>query len=139
MLFKKKRKKTGVVTGAYAINPVNQEKIPVWISDYVLMSYGTGAIMAVPAHDERDFELATKFGLDIIEVISHPESQKDKNGKLLQVYTGEGTMVNSGKYTGMESTEGKKKITTDLEKKGLGRFLLVFSSLYQPGLRKWSI
>jgi leucyl-tRNA synthetase len=125
------REKTGVFTGAYAINPVNQEKIPVWISDYVLMSYGTGAIMAVPAHDERDFEFATKFGLEIIEVISHPDSQKEKNGKLLQAYTGEGTMVNSGEYTGMESTEGMKKITTDLEKKGLGRFQVNYK------LRDW--
>jgi leucyl-tRNA synthetase len=125
------REKTGVFTGAYAINPVNQEKIPVWISDYVLMSYGTGAIMAVPAHDERDFEFATKFGLEIIEVISHPDSRKETNGKLVQAYTGEGTMVNSGEYTGMESTEGKKKITIDLEKKGLGRFQVNYK------LRDW--
>ena len=61
--------KTGIFTGAYAINPVNDEKIPIWISDYVLISYGTGAIMAVPAHDERDFEFATKFGLEIIQVV----------------------------------------------------------------------
>ena len=76
------REKTGVFTGAYAVNPVNGEKIPVWISDYVLMSYGTGAIMAVPAHDERDFEFAKKFDLDIIEVISNPEARKDENGDL---------------------------------------------------------
>ena len=88
------KEKTGVFTGAYAINPVNQEKSPVWISDYVLMTYGTGAIMAVPAHDERDFEFATKFDLEIIEVISNPDSKKDKNGKLLEAYIGEGAMVN---------------------------------------------
>ena len=66
------REKTGVFTGGYAINPVNEARIPVWIADYVLMSYGSGAIMAVPAHDERDFEFATKFGLDIVEVIRMP-------------------------------------------------------------------
>ncbi len=125
------REKTGVFTGAYAINPVNGQKIPVWISDYVLMSYGTGAIMAVPAHDERDFEFAVKFGLEIVEVISHADAQKDKNGKLSGAYSGEGTMVNSGDYTGMTSTDGKKKITEDLEKKGLGRFQVNYK------LRDW--
>jgi len=123
--------KTGVFTGAYAINPVNGEKIPVWISDYVLMTYGTGAIMAVPAHDERDFEFATKFNLPIIEVISNPESKKDQNGKLLEAYTGEGTMINSGSYTGLNSTEGIKKITKDLEEKKLGKFQVNYK------LRDW--
>ncbi len=125
------KEKTGVFTGAYAVNPVNNEKIPVWISDYVLMSYGTGAIMAVPAHDERDFEFATKFGLDIIEVISHPDAQKDKSGKLLEAYIGEGTMVNSGDYTGMDSIAGKKKITRDLEGKKSGQFQVNYK------LRDW--
>jgi leucyl-tRNA synthetase len=124
--------KTGVFTGAYAVNPVNQERIPVWISDYVLMTYGTGAIMSVPAHDERDFEFATKFGLKIIEVIFHPDSKKDDDGKLLEAYIGEGKMVNSGAlYNGMESTEGKKRITHNLEEKGLGRFQVNYK------LRDW--
>ncbi|HLP58906.1 MAG TPA: leucine--tRNA ligase, partial [Candidatus Deferrimicrobium sp.] len=125
------REKTGVFTGAYAVNPVNAAKIPVWISDYVLMGYGTGAIMAVPAHDERDFEFATKFGLDIIEVISHPDARKDQDGKLAEAFSCEGTMINSGDYTGMNSGDGKKKITLDLEQKGLGQFQVNYK------LRDW--
>ncbi|MCX6581956.1 MAG: leucine--tRNA ligase [Candidatus Aminicenantes bacterium] len=123
--------KTGVFTGAYAVNPVNAKKIPVWISDYVLMGYGTGAIMAVPAHDERDFEFATKFHLDITEVISHPDARKDKDGKLEEAYAGEGTMIDSGDYNGMNSSEGKKKITLDLEQKKLGQFQVNYK------LRDW--
>ncbi len=123
--------KSGVFTGAYAVNPVNGGKIPVWISDYVLMSYGTGAIMAVPAHDERDFEFAQKFDLQIIEVISNPEAKKDKNGNLLEAHIGDGKMINSGEYTGMGSTPGKEKITRDLEEKGLGRFQVNYK------LRDW--
>jgi leucyl-tRNA synthetase len=125
------KEKTGVFTGAYARNPVNRQDIPVWISDYVLMGYGTGAIMAVPAHDERDFEFASKFGLDIVEVISSPQAQKDADGKLLEAYIGEGTMVNSGPYTGLPSLEGKKKITKDLEQQGLGKFQVNYK------LRDW--
>jgi leucyl-tRNA synthetase len=125
------KEKTGVFTGAYALNPVNNEKIPVWISDYVLMTYGTGAIMAVPAHDERDFEFATKFGLKIIEVISNPEAKKDEDGNLSESFIGEGAMVNSGGYTGMDSVEGKKKITKDLEEKKLGKFQVNYK------LRDW--
>jgi leucyl-tRNA synthetase len=125
------KEKTGVFTGAYAKNPVNRQDIPVWISDYVLMGYGTGAIMAVPAHDERDFEFASKFGLDIIEVISSPEARKDPDGKLLESYIGEGTMVNSSPYTGLPGVEGKEKITKDLEQKGLGRFQVNYK------LRDW--
>ncbi len=123
--------KTGVFTGAYAVNPVSGEKIPVWISDYVLMTYGTGAIMSVPAHDERDFEFATKFGLDIIEVIYHKDAVKDEAGTLTEAYTGLGKMVNSGDYTGMDCLEGKKKITKDLEEKGLGKFQVNYK------LRDW--
>src|SRR5690606_8302136 len=85
------REKTGVFTGAYAINPVNQEKIQIWIADYVLYGYGTGAIMAVPAHDERDHAFAEKFDLPIVEVV---ESPKDFDG----CYTGEGKVKNSGSY-----------------------------------------
>jgi leucyl-tRNA synthetase len=125
------REKTGVFTGAYALNPVNGEKIPVWISDYVLMSYGTGAIMAVPAHDERDFEFAKKFGLNIIEVISNPEARKDENGELLEAHIGEGTMINSGKYNGTNSAAGIKEITNELEQKGLGKFQVNYK------LRDW--
>ena len=80
--------KTGVFTGAYAINPVNGKKIPIWISDYVLMTYGTGAIMAVPAHDERDYDFAKKFGIDIIQVLEGGDISKE-------AFTGDGTHINS--------------------------------------------
>ncbi|MCP4131427.1 MAG: leucine--tRNA ligase [bacterium] len=103
--------KTGEFTGAYAINPVNNEKIPIWISDYVLMTYGTGAIMAVPGHDERDFEFAKKFSLPIIQVVS-------KDGSLYEVEEAEifdGVAVNSGKYDGLSTADCKKQIIADLE------------------------
>ncbi len=111
------KSKSGVFTGAYAVNPVNDQKIPIWISDYVLLSYGTGAIMAVPAHDERDFEFATKFGLKIIQVVS-----KDaKPYELKEAYVEDGVAVNSGKYDGLKTEEFKEKISRDLEKKGVGK------------------
>jgi len=110
-----KTEKTGVFTGAYAINPVNDEKIPIWIADYVLLSYGTGAIMAVPAHDERDYEFAKKFGLEIREVIS------SERGVAQEAYVGDGTMINSGQFTGTPSEEGKKAIVRWLAGRGLGR------------------
>src|SRR5437867_8500278 len=110
-----KTEKTGVFTGAYAINPVNDEKIPIWIADYVLMSYGTGAIMAVPAHDERDYEFAKKFGLEIREVISSAQ------GVAKEAYIGEGTMINSGQVTGTLSEEGRRAIVRWLEGRRLGR------------------
>jgi leucyl-tRNA synthetase len=110
-----KTEKTGVFTGAYAINPVNDERIPIWISDYVLMGYGTGAIMAVPAHDERDYEFAKKFGLEIREVIS-----TDK-GISTDASIGEGTMMNSGEFTGLPSAQGRKKIVEWMEAKSIGR------------------
>lgn len=105
--------KTGVFTGSSAINPANNEKIPIWIADYVLMGYGTGAIMAVPAHDERDNEFAIKFKLDINEVIS---SSKEIN----EIYTGEGELKNSGKYDGFKSSEAREKIVQDLAVQKLG-------------------
>jgi len=125
------KEKTGVFTGAYAVNPVNREKIPVWIADYVLMGYGTGAIMAVPAHDERDFSFATKFGLDIIEVIQSPGAVKDASGRLTEAYIGEGTMVNSGDYNGLGSIAGAQKITRDLKGRGLADFQVNYK------LRDW--
>ncbi|WP_428898569.1 leucyl-tRNA synthetase [Parelusimicrobium proximum] len=108
------KNKTGVFTGAYAVNPVNGKKIPVWISDYVLMSYGTGAIMAVPAHDERDYEFATKFGLDIIEVIS------SEAGVAKEAYTGDGKLVNSDFLNGLNVEEAKAKMIAFLKEKGAG-------------------
>ncbi len=107
--------KTGVFTGAFATNPVNNEPIPVWIADYVLMGYGTGAIMAVPAHDERDFEFAKKFGLPITQVVQPPE------GKEWQGYTDDGVSVNSGFLNGLHTAEAKKAITAWLEERGLGK------------------
>ena len=111
------KSKTGMFTGAYAVNPVNNQKIPIWISDYVLLSYGTGAIMAVPAHDERDFEFAKKFGLKIIQVVS----KEGKLQELKEAYIEEGIAINSGQYNGLKTEEFKEKITKDLEKKGLGK------------------
>jgi leucyl-tRNA synthetase len=118
------REKSGVFTGAYAINPVNDEKIPIWIADYVLVTYGTGAIMAVPAHDERDFEFATQFNLPIRKVILQEGTNVDD--PLTEAYTGEGTMVNSGKFDGIPSLEGIAKVTKDLNDKGIGQNAVKF-------------
>src|SRR5439155_8761820 len=111
--------KTGVFTGAFAINPVNRQNIPIWIADYVLASYGTGAIMAVPGHDTRDFEFATKFDLPIIQVVQPPEG-KDWRG-----YVEDGTSVNSANseisLDGLPTPEAKRKITAWLETKRLGK------------------
>jgi leucyl-tRNA synthetase len=116
------KEKTGVHTGAYAINPANNEKIPIWISDYVLISYGTGAIMAVPAHDDRDSEFAKKFNLAIIQVVEPDDAEQKKlvkEGKLC--FTGDGTAVNSGQFTGLRTPDFKERITNWLEQKGLGK------------------
>ncbi len=110
------KEKTGVFTGALAVNPVNDQKIPIWISDYVLISYGTGAIMAVPAHDERDFEFATTFDLPIIDVVQPPA---DYDGP--KCFTGNGTAINSGRFDGLQTSEFKAKITEWLEEQGLGK------------------
>ncbi|MDR1801520.1 MAG: leucine--tRNA ligase [Lachnospiraceae bacterium] len=113
------KEKTGVFTGSYAINPLNKEKIPIWISDYVLIDYGTGAIMCVPAHDDRDFEFATKFSLPIIEVISKDGVPKEK---LSEAYTdASGIMVNSGEWNGMESAKLKIEAPHIIEKMGIGK------------------
>ncbi len=111
------KEKTGVPTGALALNPVNNEKIPVWIADYVLASYGTGAIMCVPAHDERDFAFAKKFNLPIKEVISSENSKKDSAGNLIEAYTESGKMVNSAQFNGMSSETGKEEIVKWLAEK----------------------
>jgi leucyl-tRNA synthetase len=109
------KEKTGVFTGAYCLNPATGERIPIWIADYVLMEYGTGAIMAVPAHDERDFEFATKFGLEIRQVVQ-PEDETPLP------YTGwDGVLVNSGRFDGMRCREAVSAITQWLEEKGAGR------------------
>ncbi len=118
------KKKTGVFTGAYAINPVNQEKVPIWIADYVLISYGTGAIMAVPAHDERDFEFAKQFNLPIRTVVRPPDDWLKQTGstldKLTEAFIGDGCAVNSGQFNGLPTAEFNQKITAWLEERGLG-------------------
>ncbi len=107
------KEKTGVFTGSYAINPINGAKVPIWLSDYVLADYGTGAIMCVPAHDDRDFAFATKFKIPIIQVIA-------KDGKeienMTEAYTeASGTMINSGEWNGMESSVLKKEAPMIIE------------------------
>lgn len=119
------KEKTGAFTGAYAVNPVNGERIPIWIADYVLTGYGTGAIMAVPAHDERDLEFARKFDLPIKVVVLNP-SGEDSVG-----FTGEGIAVNSGLLDGLPTSEAKQKITAWLQERGLG------NKTVQYKLRDW--
>ncbi|HSI06687.1 MAG TPA: leucine--tRNA ligase, partial [Myxococcota bacterium] len=112
------KEKTGEPTGAYAINPVNGAKVPIWIADYVMMGYGTGAIMAVPGGDDRDFEFATKFKLPIIQVVKPTGGEPPPTDK---AYTEYGVAMNSGPYNGMPSADFKAKITADLEAKGVGK------------------
>ncbi|MFS8901753.1 leucine--tRNA ligase [Synechococcus sp. H60.2] len=118
------REKTGVWTGSYAINPVNQERIPIWIADYVLMGYGTGAIMAVPAHDQRDFEFARKFGLPIKLVVQPPQGEVESTEDLQTAWTGEGVLMNSGPLNGIPVGKGPgqsvERAIAWLESQGLG-------------------
>lgn len=107
------KEKTGVFTGAYAINPINGKKMPIWVADYVLVSYGTGAIMAVPAHDERDYEFATEFGLEIIPVLEGGDISKE-------AFTGDGKHINSDFLDGLNKEEGIAKAIQWLEEKGVG-------------------
>ncbi len=111
------REKTGVDTGAFAQNVFTGERIPIWVADYVLATYGTGAIMAVPGHDERDFAFAKKYGLDIREVISPDGTEHDR---LDAPYTGEGTIVRSGPFTGKRGEEGKKAVADEAKRRGIG-------------------
>jgi len=108
------KEKTGVFTGGFAINPVNDQKVPIWIADYVLSSYGTGAIMAVPAHDERDFEFAEKFGLEIREVVEPPNPAEG-------CFSGSGTAINSDFLNGLPTSEAKARVIGWLEERGLGK------------------
>ncbi|MBA4115233.1 MAG: leucine--tRNA ligase, partial [Rubrobacter sp.] len=124
------RVKTGVFTGAFASNPTNGEEIPIYAADYVLLGYGTGAIMAVPAHDERDFEFAKKYGIPIRTVIAPPEWNGEQ---LTEAYAGEGRMVNSDGFDGTPNVEGKKAVTDWLEERGQGRAAVTYR------LRDWLI
>lgn len=107
------KQKTGVFSGSYAINPLTKKEIPIWISDFVLMGYGTGAIMSVPAHDARDNEFAKKFGLEIIKVIDGGQADTE-------AYSGEGVMVNSGKYNGLKSSQAREKILEGIKLQKIG-------------------
>jgi len=117
------KEKTGVWTGARAVNPATGKDIPVWIADYVLVSYGTGAIMAVPGHDERDWDFAKAFGLPIVRVVSgeKPEAGKDYSGTPGEHLTGDGWAVNSGEFTGLATAEAKRRVTEWLEGRRIGR------------------
>jgi leucyl-tRNA synthetase len=127
------RDKEGVFLGAYAINPVNGERIPIWAADYVLTEYGTGAIMAVPAHDQRDFEFARKYGLPI-RVVIQPEDEDLLDGDTLaEAWTGDGRLVNSESYDGLPWTEAKRRITEDLARRRLGEPAVNFR------LRDWLV
>jgi leucyl-tRNA synthetase len=124
--------KHGVFTGRYAINPLTGEAIPIWVANFVLMEYGTGAIMAVPAHDQRDFEFAQKYGLPIRLVIQAPDGRLD-GGDLREAYVDEGTMVNSGPFTGLGSVEGRERVAEYLEQQRLGQKTINFR------LKDWGI
>ena len=123
------RSKTGVFTGSFAINPINGQKIPIWIADYCLLSYGTGAVMAVPAHDERDFEFGQKFDLPIYQVISPDGRQSDK----FLPFIDDGVLINSNQYNKLSSRVARKKISQDLQKKNLAKKEVNFR------LRDWLI
>lgn len=117
--------KSGVFTGSYAINPVNNKQVPIWVADYVLTGYGTGAIMAVPAHDERDNEFANKFNLTKLTVVGSSKQE--------DCYTGEGIMINSGKYNGIKSSDAREQIVNDLLKSSLANTKTNYK------MRDWSV
>ena len=125
------KEKTGVFTGAYAINPATGEKMPIWIADYVLGNYGEGAVMAVPAHDERDYEFARKYKLPIIKVIDPTEDIDDDD--LIDFYSGEGTLINSGDFNGVSTSDAREQIVAWLEERGVGRSKVTYK------MRDWLI
>jgi leucyl-tRNA synthetase len=126
---KEQKEKTGVFTGAYAINPINSQRLPIWIADYVLGGYGTGAIMAVPGHDERDHAFATKYDLPIVQVINGEKTEDVRDVP----YEGDGVLVNSGKFDGQTTTDAQRSITKYLQSISKGRSRIVYH------LRDWSI
>jgi leucyl-tRNA synthetase len=125
--------KTGVFTGGYVTNPVNGDKVPVWIADYVLMSYGSGAIMGVPAHDQRDFEFARKFGIPIREVIRAVDEEPSDPATWTEAKAHLGVMVNSGPFDGTPADEAIARVTQYIEEKGVGKFMVTYR------LRDWLI
>ncbi|MBN1355611.1 leucine--tRNA ligase [bacterium] len=124
--------KEGVFTGCYAINPLTEESIPIWVSDFVLMEYGTGAIMSVPAHDQRDFEFARKYQLPI-RIVIVPGGEIPDEDTMEKAYEAEGIMVNSGRFTGMPAAEGKRRIIDYLEMENMGEGAVTYR------LRDWGI
>lgn len=128
-----KKEKSGIFIGEYAINPVTNSEIPLFISDYVMMDYGTGAVMGVPAHDQRDFDFAKKFNLDIIPVIEPPKDSKIDVNNLTEAFQAEGIMINSGDYNGMDNSKAIPKIISELKSSGLAE------PKVQYKLRDWLI
>ena len=125
------KEKTGVFTGAYAINPATGAKMPIWIADYVLGNYGEGAVMAVPAHDERDYEFAGKYKLPVVKVIDPTEDIDDDD--LIDFYDGEGTLINSGDFNGISTSDAREQIVAWLEERGIGRSKVTYK------MRDWLI
>ena len=125
--------KEGVFTGRYAVNPVTGKKIPIYLANYVLMDYGTGMVMGVPAHDERDFDFATKYGLDIIPVVEPPKDSDIDVNNLKAAFSAEGRLINSGEFNGMDNTSAQNKIISMLEEKKIGNRSVNFR------LRDWLI
>ena len=124
--------KEGIFTGAYALNPMNGDRIPIWIANYVLVDYGTGAIMAVPAHDQRDFEFARKYGLPVQVVIKSPDSPAEGDS-MQEAYEEDGVMVNSGAFNGLSVAAGKQQVIAYMQEKGIGEGTINFR------LRDWLI
>jgi leucyl-tRNA synthetase len=124
--------KIGLFTGRYAINPVNDEKVPIYVANFVLMEYGTGAIMSVPAHDQRDFEFAKEYGLPIKRVIV-PDSGEVPDGPMTEAFEDYSVLADSGEFSGLQSEEAKQRIAESLEKKGLGKRVINYR------LRDWGI
>ncbi len=116
------KEKSGVFTGSYTINPINNQKIPIYVASFVIADYGTGIVMGVPAHDERDFEFAQQFNLPVQEVIASPDIKRDSNGIINAAYTGDGTLINSNQFDGMQAqSTGKNAIVDFLVNEGLCR------------------
>ena len=124
--------KEGVFTGSYCLNPVTGQRMPVYLANFVLTEYGTGAVMAVPTHDQRDFEFALKYGLPL-QVVIQPEGETLDAAAMTAAFTEEGMMVNSGPFDGLKSSESKEKIADYLEKEGFGKKTVNFR------LRDWGI
>lgn len=123
--------KTGVFTGSYAINPATGDRMPIWVADYVLAGYGEGAIMAVPAHDQRDYDFANKFGLPIIKVVDGTENVDDDD--VIDFYSGEGKLINSGDFNGMPTSEAREQVVAWLESQGVGHSQVTYK------MRDWLI